>query len=501
MKPVDAPDYVVGVVGAGAMGQGIAQVSVQGGMRVLLHDARDGGAAAGKQAIAGRLQRLVEKGRLDADAAAAAIDRLEPISDLADLAPADAVVEAVFEDLELKRTLFRSIEAVVAQDCLIASNTSSIPIASIARVCARRDRVAGLHFFNPVPIMKLVEVIRAADTSDAVVTALDALGRRMTRTPVIVKDSPGFLVNLGGRALSSEGLRIAQDQVATPSQIDAVMRDCWQFRMGPFELMDLTGMDVNYPVSQIVCNGYQDDPRLKTSAIHKAMFDAGRLGRKTGAGWFTYEGGQPVDVPSPDHDPAGVPPSPVALVGDDGRLAAFCAAVGLVVVADDGACPLLAAPIGADATTTALDHGVDARRLVCVDLLGDTGKRVVIMTPPGGDAGVRDAVAAALIAAGRKVTAIKDSAGFVGQRMVAMIANLGCYMAEIALATPADIDLAMRLGLNYPRGPLELVEEIGGTTCLAILEAAQAITGDDRYRPTTWLRRRARLGLSIHTPA
>ena len=226
MKNPDTSDYVVGVAGCGAMGQGIAQVSVQGGMRTLLFDARDGGAAAARDQIAKRIERLVEKGRLGEGDAKAAIDRLVPVSDLKGLAPCDTVVEAAFEDLDVKHGLFKDLEAVVGPDCILASNTSSIPLASIARVCERRGRVAGLHFFNPVPLMKLVEVIRAAETSDDTVTALMALGKRMTRVPVEVKDSPGFLVNMGGRAYTTEALRIVHEGVARPEQVDAIMRDC-----------------------------------------------------------------------------------------------------------------------------------------------------------------------------------------------------------------------------------------------------------------------------------
>ncbi|MEO0994188.1 MAG: 3-hydroxyacyl-CoA dehydrogenase NAD-binding domain-containing protein, partial [Pseudomonadota bacterium] len=447
MKSPEAPDYCVGIAGMGAMGQGIAQVAAQGGLRVLLLDAREGGAEAGRKAVAARIARLVEKGRIGAEDAEAATQRLEPVDSVAGLAPADAVVEAVFEDLAVKQALFAEIEAVVSLDCLIASNTSSIPIASIARGCTRRDRIAGLHFFNPVPLMKLVEVIRAAETSVAAVDALTTLGRRMTRTPVTVKDSPGFLVNMGGRAFSTEALRIAHDQVATPAQIDAIMRDCWGYRMGPFELMDLTGIDVNYPVSQIVWEGYQRDPRLATSPNHKAMFDAGLFGRKTGQGWFRYEGGQAVDVPSPDHLSGAAPIREVTLApydaaladaGDSAegpaRLAAFCAEVGLEPGPDDGRCPVLAAPVGQDASGLAAEARIDPKRLVCVDLLGDPTRRVTLMTAPGADPAPRDGVAAAITASGRAVTAIADSPGFVGQRMSAMVANLGCYMAEIALA-------------------------------------------------------------------
>lgn len=297
MKQPDSADYTVGVVGAGAMGQGIVQVTVQGGMRCLILDARPGGAEAARDAVAGRIGRLAEKGRINAADAAAAIGRMEVAGDFADLAPCDAVVEAIFEEIGVKRETFTKIEAAVRPHCLIASNTSSIPIASIAQACTHRSRIAGLHFFNPVPLMKLVEVIRAAETSDATVAALTALGRRMGRTPVTVKDSPGFLVNMGGRAYTTEALRIAHEGVATPAQIDAIMRDCRHFRMGPFELMDLTGIDVNYPVSMIVYEGYLHDPRIRTSPNHKAMADAGLYGRKTGQGWYAYDKGQPLDRP------------------------------------------------------------------------------------------------------------------------------------------------------------------------------------------------------------
>ena len=528
MKSSTEPDYVVGVAGCGAMGQGIAQVSVQGGMRTLLFDARDGGAEAAKTAIAGRLNRLVEKGRMGETDAQAAIDLLVPATGMADMAAADCVVEAVFEDLEVKHSLFRDLEHVVRPDCILASNTSSIPLAQIARVCEHRDRVAGLHFFNPVPLMKLVEVIRSAQTSDETVAVLMDLGERMTRVPVEVKDSPGFLVNMCGRAYTTEALRIVHEGVAKPEQVDAVMRDCWGFRMGPFELMDLTGIDVNYPVSQIIYDGYNQDPRLKTSPNHKAMFDAGLFGRKTGQGWYRYdEKGQKIDPPSADFVTKARPVRKVALsttlddptggifeamfqdagiddLLDDAEaedvLYELCEVAGLTVIDDDGKCPILAAPKGREASHTVLSTGATHKRLVCVDLLGNWSNRVTLMTAPGADPAIRDGLAAAIAKAGMPVTAISDSPGFVGQRMVAMIANLGCYMAEIGLASPEDIDTAMELGLNYPGGSIALGEHIGAQTCDEILMYLHQATGDDRYRPALWLRRRAMLGLPLHTP-
>ena len=501
MKPVSAADYTVAVVGAGAMGQGIAQVSVQGSLKTLLFDARPGGAAEGAAQIGKRIDRLVEKGRIGDNDASGAKANLIPVDDMSALADCDAVIEAVFENYDVKAELFKNLEGVVSEDCILASNTSSIPISSIARNCERRDRVAGMHFFNPVPLMKLVEVIRATETSDETVASLTELGKRMTRVPVSVADMPGFLVNMGGRAYSSEGLRMAHEAVATPAQIDAIMRDCRHFRMGPFELMDLTGIDINFPASTIIYNGYMQDPRIKTAPNHEAMYNSGRFGRKTGSGWFKYDGGNVVDPPSPDHASDATAASRITLAESDETLEAFCKEIGVGVGDDDGSCPILAAPFGDDATQTAMRTGVDFKRLVCVDLSCDTSKRVTIMTAPGADSAVRDAAAAAITATGRAVTAIKDSPGFVAQRMSAMIANLGCYMAEVALATPDDIDLAMKLGLNYPLGPLELAADIEPRRCLQVLDRLHAITGEDRYRPTMWLKRRALLGLPVHTPS
>lgn len=488
----------LGIAGTGAMGQGIAQVAALGDLRVRLLDARPGAADAAAAAVRARLRRLVEKGRMEARPAEAAGACLEPVESLADFAPCHAVVEAITEDLEAKRALFAEIEDVVTPDCLIASNTSSIPIGKIARDCRLKARIGGLHFFNPVPLMRLVEVVRAAETSEATVAGLVALGERLGRVPVVVRDSPGFLVNLGGRAFTTEALRIVHEGIATPSQTDAIMRDCWGYRMGPFELMDLTGMDVNYPVSRLIWEGYQQDPRLATSPNHKAMLDAGRLGRKTGQGWYRYEEGR-ADVPSPDFVPQDTTPAAwVSVVDETAR--GLMAGLGIRTGPDDGRCPIVAAPVGPDATATAATAGLDSRRLVCIDPLGDLARRVTLMTAPGADPAILASVAAAIGASGRKITVVADSPGFVGPRIQAMVANLGCYMAEIGLAEPADIDRAMHLGLNYPMGPLELAEQLGLATVEAVLGALHGLTADPRYRPAMWLRRRARLGLPIHTP-
>ncbi len=499
----NAKDLVVGVVGCGAMGQGIIQVALQGGLRVIAYDAREGGAAAGRDAVIGRLNRLVEKGTLEAAAAAGMGEALTVAGDIADLAPAGVIVEAVFEDIEVKRELFEKLEAVVAADAIIASNTSSLPIGSLARGCRHPARVAGLHFFNPVPLMRLVEVIRGPATDPAVIDALVVIGRRFGRTPVVVKDSPGFLVNMGGRAFTTEGLHLQHEGVATPAQVDAVMRDCGHFRMGPFQLMDLTGIDVNYPVSMIVFEQFLNDPRLRTTPQHRALFDAGRFGRKTGQGHYSYDGkGNVVDAPSADHVSDAAPASAVHVATpNDAALLEMLDRVGLAVRGDDGHIPVVAALYGEDASGFCARTVSDPKRLVAIDTTGDTSKRATLMTAPGAGPDARDAVAAAFARAGVAPTVIQDSPGFILQRMRTMIANLGCEMAQIGLATPEDIDTAMKLGLNYPLGPLEIVDDMGVAHTYGIISAIHEATQDPRYRPSLWLRRRSLLGLPVHTPA
>ncbi len=498
---INRADLTVGVVGTGAMGRGIAQVTAQGGIKAIMFDAAPGGAAKAKAGIVETLKGLAAKGRLtDADVAKAEAN-LGIAEKIEDLKVCHVVVEAVFEDLSVKQKLFGELEAVIAPDAILASNTSSIRIASIARSLKHRDRICGMHYFNPVPLMKLVEVIRAADTAQWVVDAMVALGKRQTRVPVIVGDTPGFLVNLGGTANGTEGLRIYQEGRASVSAIDAVMRDSCGFRMGPFELMDLTGLDVNFPARKIIYEGFFHDRRMTPSPYHESLFAAGKLGRKTGGGWYAYDAkGGKVD-PGADFA-SSVAPATSAVVMDshNEKLVQLVVASGAQTLAiDDGKSPILVAPIGKDATTEAVERGLDPKRTVAVDLTGDTAKRITIMTPPGADAAVRDAAAAMFAKSGTKVTVIKDSPGFIAQRMCAMIANLGCEMAMIGIASAADVDTAMTLGLNYPRGPLALADWLGVKDCHEILVQLQAITGDDRYRPSQWLRRRAMLGMSATT--
>ncbi|WP_052384180.1 3-hydroxyacyl-CoA dehydrogenase [Litchfieldella xinjiangensis] len=497
MKGMDSSEITLGVVGAGAMGGGIAQVAAAAGIRTRLHDARQGAAAETCEKIRDRFAKRVTAGKMSAEEANVATANLLPVAGLNELADCDVVIEAIVEKLEVKTALFKELEELVREDAILASNTSSLPIGAIAAGLKRRDRVAGMHFFNPVPAMKLVEVIQAADTSAVVMDALIELGGRLGRVPVVVKDTPGFLVNFGGRAYTTEALAIVHEGVATPAQVDAIMRDCFGFRMGPFELMDLTGMDVNFPVTRFVHENFFGDPRLRSTPLHRYMLETGQLGRKTGQGFYDHSDG--AVTPSTDAEVNAPPAEAIFVHSETPKLSRLIEACGArVLVEDDGQSPVLAAPVGEDASAYAVRNGIDHRRLVCVDTVSDCEQRVTIMAAPGHDAEMV-ATVVACFAQKRQVSLIGDSPGFVGQRIAAMVANLGCEMAQMGLAKIDDIDLALRLGLNYPYGPLELADHLGSKVTYRILEQAQLLSGDDRYRPSQWLRRRAQLGLSART--
>ncbi|MEX3983084.1 3-hydroxyacyl-CoA dehydrogenase [Paraburkholderia sp. EG287A] len=494
----------IGIVGTGAMGRGIAQIAAQAGLAVRLYDTNPQAVAAARDYLADTFAKLAAKGKLDEPAANAALERVSGAHTLDDLAVCDLVVEAIVENLEAKRTLFRELETVVGERCLLVSNTSSLSITAIAAACSDPSRVAGYHFFNPVPLMKVVEVIDGLRSDPAAGDALMALARRMGHTPVRAKDMPGFIVNHAGRGMNTEGLRVAGEGVASFVEIDRIMREQAGFRLGPFELLDLTALDVSHPVMESIYHQFYEEPRFTPSPITGVRLAGGLVGRKTGEGFYRYVDGkqQVSDEPAaPTVLPARVWVSRRDAAARDAVLA-LAAKAGVAV--DEGDTPaadslIVVAPLGLDATTAALDEQLDASRVVAIDSLFplDTAKRRTLMTTPATTREARDAGHALFAADGVPVTVIRDSTGFVAQRIVATIVNIGCDIAQKQIATPRDIDLAVTLGLGYPRGPLALGDALGARTILAILRNIHTVLGDPRYRPSPWLARRAQLGLSL----
>ena len=495
----------VGVVGVGAMGGGIVQMAAQAGSQVVLFDARPGGAQMAIDKLSATWDGLAAKGRMTAEAVAAAKARLTPAASFADLAGCDLVIEAIVEDLEIKRKTFVELETVVRHDCVLATNTSSLSVTAIAAGCARPERVAGYHFFNPVPLMKVVEVVEGARTAPGIADRLAAFAREYGHRPVACIDSPGFVVNHAGRGFGTEALQIvAGEGAAAYPDVDRALRDQVGFRLGPFELLDLTGLDVSQPVGESMYRQFYGEPRFRPSWLLKQRLDAGLLGRKVGHGFYAHgPDGQekPAEQPVPE-----AAPRPVWVAAADpawrDEIVAIVEAAGWPVAT--GPQPpdealIVVAPLGHDATASAAGLAVPAARLVAIDALFGLAKRRVIMAAPGADPDYLAAAHALFAADGTPVTRIRDSAGFIAQRVVATIVNIASDMAQQRIASPADIDDAVRLGLGYPQGPLTLGDAIGAERIAAILAALHALSGDPRYRTSPWLRRRAGLGLKLTT--
>ncbi len=486
---------VIGVVGAGVMGSGIAQLFAAGGHRVLLVDARQGAAEAARQQIGQMLDKLAAKGVL-ADAGAAKA-RLSAVPRLEHLSGTDLVIEAIVEDLGAKQELLRDLEAIVGRRTVLASNTSSLSITSLATACRQPERMVGLHFFNPVPLMRLVEIVPGLRTAPDLVEDLSALVAGLGHTGVVVADRPGFLVNHIGRGYTGEALRIWGEAIAPPATIDAVLKDCLGFRMGPFELLDLTGLDVSAAVMRQVYDGYWQEPRFRPVPDIAARVAAGLHGRKTGAGFYAYPLTPAPAAPAPAATtaPIWIAPGPFA-----DEVAALVRRLGGRVdtsAAPAGEAIALFAPLGSDCTTAAVAAGVDPARAVAIDALAGLDRHRVLMAPPGQDPAVLAGVAGLLGSDGVPVSRIGDGAGFIVQRVVAMMVLIACDAAQQRLATPAAIDGAATLGLGYPLGPFALATRLGAARIHQIAERLFAATGDARFRPSVWLSRRVALSMPI----
>lgn len=495
----------VGVVGAGTMGKGIVQIAAQAGFNVMMFDQRTEAVHAAKADIAKVWDSLVAKGRMTDSAARAAVENLHVAQTLGEFAGCDVVIEAIIERLDTKQALFQELEGVVDEHCILVTNTSSLSVTSIASACARPERVAGFHFFNPVPLMKLVEVIDGTRGDRAVGDQLMEFARQMGHAPVRCKDMPGFIVNHAGRGLGTEGFKVVQEQVADYETVDRVMREQCGFRMGPFELMDLTGLDVSQYVMESIYQQFYDETRFRPSPLGTLRVAAGLYGRKSNGGFYQYSNGKKLEsplVPVPAFD--SLPSVWVSQAHPHGHAIATAWLRQLGATIQEGEQPdadslIVVTPYGEDVATAIAEQSLDPQRTVGLDTFGALSPQrhrtimVAMTTTPHW----RD-VAHAIFAMDQvQVSVIQDSPGFIGQRIQAVIVNIACDIAQQGIATPVDIDRAVQLGLNYPAGPLSLGDSLGAARVLEILENMQTVTGDMRYRPSLWLRRRVLLERSL----
>ncbi|HEY7629882.1 MAG TPA: 3-hydroxyacyl-CoA dehydrogenase NAD-binding domain-containing protein [Thermoleophilaceae bacterium] len=499
----------LGVVGAGTMGAGIAQLGVLAGMETVVHDPVPGALERGEQSVLGGLAKGAERRRWSEDDARAAGELLQLSERLEDLGDCGLVIEAAPERPDLKRELFEALSEVCAEDAVLASNTSSILVSSIASAAAHPENVVGMHFFNPPPLMKLLEVIAAAQTSERALSMARAVGEAMGKTVIVASDGPGFLVNRCGRPVNGEALRLLQERVASVEQIDRIARLGGGFRMGPFELMDLVGIDVGYEVARSFNEQSFGEPRWKPSMLQARMVAAGTLGRKTGQGWYSYEDGphRPDDEDPPV--PSGGEGRAVAIVGEGvladglrerGVAAGFDVGGGdpeLVVHVTPGeAVDALGRPLVVLCADRSLaEHAIPGA--VGFHLLPPIGKLVELTRLSDTDAEAAKAAECFFTSLGFHREWVEDAPGLVLGRLVCQLVNEALFAIGEGVGSAEDVDAGTTLGLNHPRGPVAWGREIGFDHVLATLDGLWEERREERYRAAPLLRRVVRTGESI----
>ena len=497
------PPQPVLVVGAGIMGAGIAQVAAQAGHPVWLYDAREGAAAQAIAQLNDTLRGLAAKGKLSSESVQATISRLQAVNRLEDASAAALVVEAIVEDLVAKRSLLAQLEHVVAADAVLATNTSSISVTALAHGLKHPQRLVGMHFFNPVPLMKLVEVVSGLHTDCAVAQAIFELSQAWGKVPVHARSTPGFIVNRIARPFYAETLALLLEQAASPEVLDACLRAAG-FRMGPCELMDLIGHDTNFAVTRSVYEANFFDKRYVPSLVQQDMVAGGLLGRKSGRGFYRYPEGAPA-LPLHTAEPLSAPR--VLCVHGRGAVAqSLLTAVQTLAASwevstthepdsswvgvqiDDGA---LVLTDGRTAGQVARDHGL--RHATVFDrplrLPAPSGASLACAHAPGASTDWKSRAMDWLTHLGFAPQELSDTPGLVVARTVAMLINEAADAVLQGVCTTDGADAAMKLGVNYPAGPFEWLQAWDAAGVAALLERLDTHYRGERYRTSAWLLR------------
>ncbi|ALE96856.1 3-hydroxyacyl-CoA dehydrogenase [Serratia marcescens] len=490
----------VAVIGAGTMGIGIAQVAAAAGHPVRLFDIAPAAAQRAIDDLARRLRQRVDGGKADAAPTEALLARLERADSLEQLADCTLVIEAVAENLAIKQSLFRDLEAICSPTTLFVSNTSSLSITAIAGALQHPQRMAGLHFFNPAPLMKLVEIVSGLETGTDTLAALQALAQRWGKQSVVCRSTPGFIVNRVARPFYAETLRALEERVADAATLDAVLRDAGGFAMGPLQLTDLIGQDVNYAVTESVYQAFYQDPRFTPSLVQQELVAAGRLGRKSGRGFYRYDAPRSAAAIAFAPPAQAAVPQRVTLHGDWSSLADLAQ----LLSENAGAIkqPGQTSPhVTIDDVTLMLTNGKTAGQLadergtpvVLFDLCADYAhaSAIAISCAAQNDAQHNANAIRLLQSLGKQVIPLPDYPGLLTMRTLAMLANEALDVVNKGVASAEDTDLAMLRGVNYPRGPLAWGAALGWRHILTTLENLQRYYGEARYRPMPLLRRYA----------
>ncbi|CEE94283.1 3-hydroxybutyryl-CoA dehydrogenase, phenylacetic acid degradation [Xenorhabdus nematophila str. Anatoliense] len=517
----------IAVIGAGTMGIGIAQAAAQAGHTVLLFDVSDEAARRALDNLHVRLNQRVETGKAEAGATHALLQRITQVGALQALAPCSLVIEAIIEQLEAKQNLFCQLESICSAQTLFVSNTSSLSITAIARVLSVPQRMAGLHFFNPAPLMKLVEIIQGLETSSQTVAILKALMTDWKKQPVICRSTPGFIVNRIARPFYAEALRALEEQVASPATLDAIMKESGGFAMGPLQLMDLIGHDINYTVTESLFHAFYGDPRFQPSLRQKELVDADYLGRKRGRGFYLYaakgndkqKDTQPLPKTEPRYPTEQKQPVRIRATGNWAALPHF---VSLLQQPDLQKYGIVFEEHNNDrfhSPTLQLDDVILtlAKGRTCAQICDEvrvpvmqfdlsanhqTASIITLSTAYQNTPQQTAKVIRFLQSLGKQVILLPDYPALLTMRTVAMLCNEALEAVNKGIASAEDIDLAMRYGVNYPIGPLAWGEQVGWKHMLSTLENLQKYYGESRYRPAPLLRQLAagHTRLPLHPP-
>jgi 3-hydroxybutyryl-CoA dehydrogenase len=466
---------VIGVLGAGTMGSGIAQLAARSGAQTLLHDPIPEALERGLQRAKDGLQKEAARGRLTEAEAQAAAERLQAVDDLSAFAPCELVIEAAPERIELKHEIYaRLSKEIVDERCVLATNTSSLLVTAIAAGASHPERVVGMHFFNPAPIMRLLEVVAGVESSTEALALATATGEAMGKTVIVAKDGPGFIVNRCNRPFGLEALRMLQEQIADIETIDQIVRMEGGFRMGPFELMDLVGIDTGFEISKSFYEQSFYEPRWQPSPISARYVAAGLHGRKTGRGYYDYPDGTKTSGTSyRPEDPEPPKRSADASVQGDGPLARDLRELASAAGTAGGGAQIIVDGLGG---TVESEPFYAITPLALVEVTGEAGER-------------------AFRGLGLHTARVQPSPAGVLPRIVCQVINECAFALGEGTGSAADIDAGMVLGLSHPRGPLAWADEIGLEEVLAVLDGLWSEYREERYRPAPALRGLVAAGL------
>lgn len=489
------------------MGAGIAQVAAVAGHTVQLLDNRPQAAEDAIANIRAQIAKLADKGKLSPERAAQASANLVAAHKLSDLANASLVIEAIVENLQAKQALYAELEGIVSDDCIFGTNTSSISVTAIGAVLKHPQRLAGLHFFNPAPVMALVEIVSGLATAPNVAATLFATATAWGKTAVHAKSTPGFIVNRVARPYYGEALRLLTEGAADCATLDAVMREAGGFRMGPFELMDMIGHDVNYAVTCSVWNAFYKDPRFMPSLVQKELLDAGFLGKKSGRGFFDYRDG--ANKPTAHTEATRPVPTSITLCGESeaaGALAERLTAANISfdrTASVDGRVAQIGSTVlfitdGRSATQRAAETGIVNTVLVDLALDYRTSTRIALASAAQCSLDAADAAIGLLQAAGLQVSRLADIPGLAVMRTVAMLANEAADAVYQGVCSAQAADAAMRLGVNYPKGPLAWADSVGLKNIHTVLRHLGCSYGEDRYRVSPLIQQQVFAGKPLH---